>query len=64
MTLLGRMYSRRPEAFKESEVTKIHGLAFEKKGSASAKIQVGEQSFHSGEGRRWLRSENFQRGGQ
>jgi hypothetical protein len=58
------MYNRRPEAFKESEVTRIHGLAFVKKGSANAKIQVGEQSFHGGEGRRWLRSENFHRRGK
>jgi hypothetical protein len=58
------MYSRCPEAFRESEVTRIHGLAFVKKGSANAKIQVGEQMFHGGEGRRWLRSENIHQGGK
>jgi hypothetical protein len=49
------------EMFKESEdkYIRIHGFAFVKKGSANAKIQEGVQSFHGGEGKRWLRSENF-----
>jgi UDP-N-acetylenolpyruvoylglucosamine reductase len=37
MSLFVRKHTRGQEAFKESEVTRIHGLAFVNKGNANAK---------------------------